>query len=545
MVASNRGKKVKFIHCLWENMTATSGVVFIGNNNFQKMANLGIIEPQSAEIVFEDCIFRNIEYDRTFIAIEEQSLVLRRCRFEGITVPILPSLCLDHGIGGYCQGLIYCERNSHCSLQDICVDGLDYAGLSAVLVAAHGAKISLSGTHSLQGIRLSPQAREVKHCDSGFSRFWEGSQFSELNSICVSQESLESMWTPSASCIMDSTADNTVVNNIPVQSFDYDCYSSTFQLAADHFYDPSKTLFVMCPNTTIHLGTLANPITGNVDIIEGDFPLAIVRSNVEVRCGLDGAVENNCVIKGGAFHVIMSPRYPNGLESERTDNVTIRGMTFTGQLSGESTFNAASVVVSNPGSVLFVDCLWKDISVPYDLIFVGSNNFQEVTNEDDLDPQVASLTIANCTLRNVMYGATVIGASKQILTVSRTRFEAVRLSPYFPKCSTGPEDGWCQSLVRCIDESVCKLEDICAEGIEYAGRAALLHANRESQIYYSGLQYLNGTRQVKVGGNDPPCPNGLAWLSRMSDSFRSICLEDGEINGTQVENVDTCFLGQT
>jgi hypothetical protein len=134
--------------------------------------------------------------------------------------------------------------------------------------------------------------------------------------------------------------------------------------------NPQQDVFIICPNTRIQLGVLENPTGNDMRIIvNGDVPLMVLRNNVQVQCGLDGAVRNNCAMVGGFVQVLLQRigpttfstavyetsssssgvnydyDYSNPPEEEEedyfvaimmmvnaTDNVTIRGMTFTGNV---------------------------------------------------------------------------------------------------------------------------------------------------------------------------------------------------------------------
>jgi len=91
-------------------------------------------------------------------------------------------------------------------------------------------------------------------------------------------------------------------------------------------------------------------------------------------------MHNQCVFEGGQLHMVMNNNlYENEchLETGPTENVTIRGLTFTGDLVNDLQWGSASVILSNPGShnVRFIDCQWVDLCAPSNLIYVGINTF--------------------------------------------------------------------------------------------------------------------------------------------------------------------------
>ena len=101
------------------------------------------------------------------------------------------------------------------------------------------------------------------------------------------------------------------------------------------------------------MGEMADPKNGNLTIVNGDIMMMISRDNMEIRCGDDGRVENNCVLEGGFLQVLLQPnlegeQIPVGT-SPRVDNATVRGMTFTGEIVVDPFVGGSSVVVSHPG----------------------------------------------------------------------------------------------------------------------------------------------------------------------------------------------------
>ncbi|CAB9497535.1 expressed unknown protein [Seminavis robusta] len=526
VMASNKGKNIRFVDCLWQDMTASTGLVFVGNNLFQEMAGLELLTPRSVELTLEDCTFRNIIYDHRLIATEGQSLTLRQCQFEDITLTDQISFCEDHGAGYYCHGLIYCERASHCEVQDIYVRNLEFIGLAAVLVASADSKLKLSGTYSLEEIQERETVdKETKACESGFGRFWHQPDSSGLlpQAIgCINQEVLDVMFSSSP-----TTA-----------TLGYDCYSSTNNLVLDQYHNPEQRLFIMCPNTTIKIGMMANPILGDFRILGGDFPLSIFRHNVEVRCGLDGLVEDRCVLDGGMIQVFTATVFSYlpifGLEEKfGTDNLTIRGMTFTGQITGDATFGGASVSFSGPGrNQQMVDCLWENITCPQGLLYIGSNTAQILTN-DVLEPDVVDLTITNSTFRNVQYDGPIASSWTQNLTVIRTRFENIRLLDFWGNCPWNAVG--CQGLMVCHDKATCHLGDVCVNGLEYAGSAPIIMATRDSDIQLSGFHYVDDTR--KRGPPDPCTVSKMVWVDY--EGGENTCFDEGD---TSLNLVDTCLL---
>ena len=136
-----------------------------------------------------------------------------------------------------------------------------------------------------------------------------------------------------------------------------------------------------------------------------------------MQCGLDGRNENNCTIDSGFLQVVfmpnirLPPKYDGSLaeevaqENERLAfgnnatvlaNVTIRGMTFTGQTRHSGPFRRTSVSASQPGTFTFEDCHWRDMSLSSGLFSVYRNLFLHLQNvpipENSIDIKVFNLT---------------------------------------------------------------------------------------------------------------------------------------------------------
>ncbi|CAB9513785.1 expressed unknown protein [Seminavis robusta] len=544
VVLSNKGKNISFVDCLWQDMIAGRGLVFAGNNLYQEHAGLKLVTPRSVEFTFDNCTFRNITYNERMIAIHSQSLTLKRCRFEDIQLQDAITFCEEHGGGAYyCHGLLYCEGGSECALHDICIRNLEFVGLAAILVATVDSKLSFSGSYSIEGIteRDTGIFEEERVCESGFSRYWadyDGDNYATPLPIgCIDQKVLDAKWTraPRRTCMLDSSAEgaNQSVNHTAVG---YDCYSSTTDLVLDHYLNPEQDLFIICPNTTITIGIMANPVLGDFNVVNGDFALTLFRPNVEVRCGLDGAVENRCILDGGFIQVTTVSQITTELGIESTDNVTIRGLTFTGQIMADGTFGGASAIFSSPGAnQRIVNCLWENCTAPHGLIYVGSNVAQYLSSEGLLKPGGVDLIISNSTFRNIHYDGPIMNAWKQNLTVTRARFENIRLlelSGFCPRRGVGH----CQSLMVCDDMATCRLGDVCVDGLDFAGLAPLILATRDTTVELPGFHYINDTR--KRGPPEQCATSNLAWIDY--DGGESSCFDEEAEIGLNL--VDACLL---
>jgi hypothetical protein len=304
----------------------------------------------------------------------------------------------------------------------------------------------------------------------------------------------------------------------------------------------------MCPNTRIDVGTFANPTANDTRIVHGDVPLMVLRSNVEVRCGLDGSVHNSCALVGGFVQLLMqhvailseSPYYY--VVSNRTDNVTIRGMTFTGNILSDPIFGGASVAISHAGrNFQMIDCLWENITSPTGLIHLGTNSYQLLSGSEDLASGTMDVILDRCTFRNVIYDGLLIFVDHQNLTMIGTRFETIQLSPYQQPCRE-PRMESCQGLVYCLEDSVCVLHDICVDGLEYAASSAVLMASETSILHLLGSFSFRGLeKRLPLGTTTPTTSSsssssnttepGLceSGMSRSATNYLTTyeCLEEG------------------
>ena len=341
-----------------------SGIVYVGTNPYQLLAASAndtskkqILGVGDVEVRVVDSTFRNITYSAgSLFHTWDQDLHVERCQFSNIElsdlltfcpsdlgIPMLESSINNFGFDRWCQNLILCTGQASCSVKDICVENFEYAGRGGILTASYTADVRLTGTNYVNRMKPDPRALdEALICPSGFSWTGDGANASSCMNV-------NTQWTTGLFCSIGNTETTDVLpppskaneaadaeeNNSPVQP--YDCFNSTLDLIEAQYAFPSQLLFIMCPFTTISIGRLANVARNDTRIVYGDLPLMVARSNVEVRCGLQGDVRDECVLDGGMVQVGLDSTLPSKdrfrlYMSERTDNVTIIGMTFTGEL---------------------------------------------------------------------------------------------------------------------------------------------------------------------------------------------------------------------
>lgn len=105
-----------------------------------------------------------------------------------------------------------------------------------------------------------------------------------------------------------------------------------------------ENIYRLCANTTFDIGMFLTDENGTTTVEGGMAPL-LVRSNTRYVCGSNGALSNNCVLRGGEVQVLSS----YSLFEEMVFNSSLQGITFHNATS----FGA---ILSNEGELTFQDC---------------------------------------------------------------------------------------------------------------------------------------------------------------------------------------------
>ncbi|KAL3915675.1 MAG: hypothetical protein SGILL_005534, partial [Bacillariaceae sp.] len=323
----------------------------------------------------------------------------------------------------------------------------------------------------------------------------------------------------------------------PLPTFPYECYWTNFDLIGAQLFNPDQKRFIMCPGTHIKIGTMEDPANGNTNITNGDVMMMILRDNVEVVCGEDGNVNNNCVLDGGFLQVLMQSANNNesglpGFAQSRLDNATIKGMTFTGEIHIDPYVGGASVVASHPGdNIQFVGCKWENLTAATGLAYAGVNPYQlssvstafELPKKNEID-----LKFTDCIFRNITYGGgCFINAFDQSITIERCHFSDIRLAPFISRCegAFAPNaelvDGWCHSLVSCSGDATCTIRDVCVDDFEYAAKSAIVAANYGAEVVLEGDNFFHDLKASYVEESDT-CSSGLSW--QRDDEEMSSCM---------------------
>ncbi|CAB9500957.1 expressed unknown protein [Seminavis robusta] len=279
----------------------------------------------------------------------------------------------------------------------------------------------------------------------------------------------------------------------PAPTYDYPCFSESLELNFALVENPQQDLFVMCPNSHIQIGIMRIPNVNNT-YRNGQEPLYIVRSNVEVRCGLDGSSSNNCTLDGGTSQLVIMYYGENqyGITQQDVQNVTVRGITFTGTLDQHFQFGSASVLVANQQAkdIQLIDCRWQHISVQFFLVYVGINPYLWSQGTMSLPTQGNQVSIANSTFTNITYGSALFVAMDQVISIERSHFSGLKVVEDTRYCDLqGPV--FCTNVMYCALESQCSMHATCLEDVEYFADAGLLIGSPQAEWDISSIHLAN------------------------------------------------------
>jgi hypothetical protein len=116
--------------------------------------------------------------------------------------------------------------------------------------------------------------------------------------------------------------------------------------------------FILCPNTVYNVGFL-----NSTNDYEGGGPPIYMRENSKILCGDDGSSANNCVLRGGGFHVISTLNLFFEVDEDPI-NVLVSGITFDAPAGN-------GVLLVSPGEIIFNDCMFR-VRFPMLLAFLFS-----------------------------------------------------------------------------------------------------------------------------------------------------------------------------
>jgi len=325
----------------------------------------------------------------------------------------------------------------------------------------------------------------------------------------------------------------------------YDCFDSTGELNLAQVkdfiatnYTETKHTYVICPNTTINIGD-QNEYT----VMNGDSPLFILNSNTTVQCDDTYSKDNDtpCVLNGGWFQVAMGENvariedwmvwfrnegkdlvlteddvkvFYHSLSMQRYDNVTIRGLTFTGNLvNGQNTFGQ-SIMVKRTGNILLDECIWKDMTAPTGVILVAATSKDSPFSNNIVTELSIQLTIRNSQFTNIEYNHQLIGVYNQILVLKNTTFENIRIDHYSPPCSgrygnveseliDDKNDTDCKYFLACVGDARCDIQDCCQTNIVASDDEFLYDDNNSNEN--DEWLYKSKTATVRIDDQSKEC----------------------------------------
>lgn len=120
-------------------------------------------------------------------------------------------------------------------------------------------------------------------------------------------------------------------------------YSNITQFVIDfaltQLFNPVPETYTICPNAVYNM-------TEELSLNAGHLPLVVPFDDITINCGVDGSVENNCVLNGGYVHAVLGGA-----------NTVLNGFTFQNSMG-------VSVVAAgpSPNTATLNNCIFKNNS---------------------------------------------------------------------------------------------------------------------------------------------------------------------------------------
>jgi hypothetical protein len=214
---------------------------------------------------------------------------------------------------------------------------------------------------------------------------------------------------------------------------EYPCFTSTFAILAAQLSTAQRD-FRICPDTTINIGFPTDASFTN--FVGGDFPLTIVHDDVTVACGSSGKSSNNCTLNGGLYQFVTIASNPLVPRKITTNNLKLKGITFTGSLnripsptSPSGFVLPASMLVSAPGKNIVVeDCLFRNLRSNSTIINVIRSG---LVAEADLPNNSVEMTIKKSKFRNLKLGFDLAIAVNQTINFEDNSFKGIEVDRTF------------------------------------------------------------------------------------------------------------------
>jgi hypothetical protein len=275
---------------------------------------------------------------------------------------------------------------------------------------------------------------------------------------------------------------------------------------------------------------------------EGGYPFFLGRPNAILSC------EGNCIIDAKAFHLVSAPIVPYGgtyITGITTDNVTVKGFTFTGGTTLDPSY--VSVALAAPGkNIVFEDCAWKDIVFP-NIIYAGPGEAAPV-----IDNKSVEVTFRNSTFDDISYQYTVFNTYAQSLSVESCTFNNIefsRVKPYgfFFRCRAST----CKFTKNCVNNATYLTSFLFRQDESGVPTTNQVRNLLETTLTFSN-NYGNNVEIVPNGTEKPVCDQGYGAntilknnaYEECSDPFESTVCPLLTTMSTSGENTTTSTSGE-
>ena len=143
-------------------------------------------------------------------------------------------------------------------------------------------------------------------------------------------------------------SDNTTLGYNDTTALFYDALAMSSGVLAGDQKQGAGIEFVLCPGTIFDLGT--DLVASSSDTTQSQDMLGLIPllDHTHYRCGSDGSPSNDCILRGGWYHVLFEDDLP-------VVNTTFLGLTF------EGTLDVSVMGYGLPtNSAAFINCRWRN-----------------------------------------------------------------------------------------------------------------------------------------------------------------------------------------
>jgi hypothetical protein len=334
-----------------------------------------------------------------------------------------------------------------------------------------------------------------------------------------------------------------------------DCFSNTSSILLAQMQDPPILDIVLCSDTIFRIGVPTNPELVFSAYEKGDIPLTAIHDNMVFSCGnsTNPTSENICILDGGWIQFLTQPTIVAAENPISTHNLTVRGLTFTGNLT-QATNTDGSVASSHaislnaPGeNMVLDDCLFLDLSADS----VISNRWNELMSSEEADsslypPYSSTLTLQNSLFQNVVYKWHAVHNYQQSMILSQVRFDNVQFLPLLDNGTNSTTDEFPSTVISIVN-GLTDVLDCTFSNIQVLTSVVHVWDLVGSLIDLVGVQGNMATSDVLVidtEGKDPStyCRGGLMVEMMMAGANSTVdCLQLFEYAPTIAPTADQCF----